>query len=153
MEQLFRLHYLHMVRLAMQLVDDQASAEDVVQEVFAALAAGKPSPEEPLRYLRTAVVNRARSHLRWRSLRRSLRLDPAPDAEPASAQSLREADRARVLTLVARLPTRQREVVVLRYYEQLDNSEIAHVLGTTVGAVTSSQAKAMASLRRFLEAT
>lgn len=72
--QLFRQHYLSLVRLALHLVDDQDSAEDVVQDVFVALQSSGRSVglDDPRRYLQTAVVNRSRSMLRRRTVARVL---------------------------------------------------------------------------------
>ncbi len=148
---LFRTHYLGLVRLAVQLVDDQDSAEDVVQDVFAALQTHPRCLEDPLRYLRTAVVNRSRSVLRHRRVVRRLIGDREREVEAADATSLRRAERVRVLGAVSRLPRRQREVVVLRYYEHLSVGEIGVVLGISPGAVSSSLTRALATLTELLE--
>jgi RNA polymerase sigma factor (sigma-70 family) len=140
-ESLYDRHYLALVRLARNLVDDLDSAEDVVQDVFAGL---KQLPDDPLSYLRVAVVNRARSALRRRKVARAflLRSGRPDDAEAADADVLRR----RLLTLIDRLPQRQREVVVLRYYEDLAVADIARVLRISPGAVSSSLARALDTL-------
>jgi RNA polymerase sigma factor (sigma-70 family) len=144
-ESLYDRHYLALVRLARNLVDDLDSAEDVVQDVFAGL---KQLPDDPLSYLRVAVVNRARSALRRRKVARAflLRSGRPDDAEAADADVLRADRRRRLLTLIDRLPQRQREVVVLRYYEDLAVADIARVLRISPGAVSSSLARALDTL-------
>jgi RNA polymerase sigma factor (sigma-70 family) len=142
---LFEKHYLALVRLAMRLVDDQDSAEDLVQDVFAAL----PSQlDDPQRYLRTAVVNRARSALRHRRVVRAFWARPhrLEDIESADEASLRSAARDHMLAAISRLPQRQREVVVLRYYEDLAVAEIAAVLDISPGSVSSALNRAMTTL-------
>lgn len=141
-------YYLPLVRLAAQLVDDLDTAEDVVQDVFVALS-GQGMPDDPLRYLRTAVVNRARSTLRRRrtarSYLRSVRLVEVIDVS-ADEPLLRSESGQRLLALVDTLPSRQREVVVLRYYEDLAVAEIAVVLGVSPGAVSSALGRALETL-------
>jgi RNA polymerase sigma factor (sigma-70 family) len=148
---LFEKHYLGLVRLAMRLVDDQASAEDLVQDVFAALPA---QVDDPPRYLRTAVVNRARSALRRRKVvRRFWARGQQPESiESADEPILRRADRDRMIAAIGRLPQRQREVVVLRYYEELAVAEIAAVLDTSPGSVSSALSRAMGALAAMIGA-
>lgn len=145
---LYRAHYLALVRLAVQLVDDQETAEDVVQDVFAALhrRGDAVALEDPKRYLASAVVNRARSALRRRRVARAFRPPREQPVEPADSSSLRAAERARVLTALDRLPRRQREVVVLRYYADLPVREIAAVLRIAPTAVSSSLSRALKTL-------
>jgi RNA polymerase sigma-70 factor (sigma-E family) len=148
-QQLFRQHYLGLVRLAMRLVDDQESAEDLVQDVFAALPRRFPdSVDEPLGYLRAAVVNRSRSALRRRMVARAFwsRHQVEDTVEAAERSTMRSADRVEMLQAIGRLPRRQREVIVLRYYEDLPVGEIASVLKTSPGAVSSALNRALAAL-------
>jgi RNA polymerase sigma factor (sigma-70 family) len=148
---LFAEHYLALVRLAMRLVDDQDSAEDLVQDVFAALPARL---DDAPRYLRTAVVNRARSALRRRRVVRAFwaRGHRMESIESADEPSLRRADRDRMLAAIGRLPQRQREVVVLRYYEELGVAEVAAVLKTSPGSVSSALSRAMSALAAMIGA-
>ncbi len=146
--ELFRAHYLGLVRLAMRLVDDQETAEDLVQDVFAAVAKHGRVPEAPLRYLRTAVVNRSRSALRRRRVARAFlagRREEGLAESPEDAGLRRDAHRD-MRAAIARLPIRQREVVVLRYYEDLPVGEIATALGVSPGAVSSALNRALATL-------
>lgn len=144
---LYAAHYLPLVRLALHLVDDLESAEDVVQDVFA--GAGRAlDAADPLRYLQAAVVNRSRSALRRRRAARAFAARPVRTAvaEGADAPALREDERATMLRALARLPLRQREVLVLRYYEELKVTEIAALLGINAGAVSTSISRALHSL-------
>ena len=144
-DELFAAHYVALVRLAVHLVDDLDTAEDLVQDVFAALPAG--GIEHPKRYLTTAVLNRARSVLRRRRVVRAFVPSRRDDfAAPADERALRSVERARLLAAIRRLPSRQREVVVLRYYEDLSVAEIATVLATSAGAVSSALNRALATL-------
>lgn len=148
---LYARHYVALVRLAVQLVDDLETAEDVVQDVFAAWPANS-SPAEPQRYLRSAVVNRSRSALRRRKTVRAFgrQLTAVPSAEPADTKLLRSERSRIVLALIDRLPRRQREVVILRYYEDLAISDIAAVLGIRASAVSTSLSRALATLAALL---
>src|SRR5579875_1785000 len=152
LDELFARHYLGLVRLAVHLVDDRESAEDVVQDVFAALDPDR-LPADPDRYLRTAVVNRSRSALRRRRVARTFAGRPGrlELAEPADAASLRTAERERTIAAIAALPRRQREAVVLRYYEDLPVADIAVVLGISAGSVSSALHRALTTLATTLE--
>lgn len=150
LEELFAAHYVALVRLAAQLVDDPDSAEDVVQDVFAALDPSRV--DDPLRYLRTAVVNRSRSVLRRRRTARAFagRSSRMELVEPADSGAVRTDERVRVLGAIDALPRRQREAVVLRYYEDLPVTEIAHLLDTTPSAVSSALTRALDTLATTL---
>lgn len=151
---LYRSHYRSLVRLAALLVDDLATAEEVVQDAFVALSRG-PGPSEAAKapaYLRAAVVNRARSELRKRGVRRRhLRTITAPGADPAADEPALAADEhARVLAALATLPPRQREVLVLRFYEDLSEAEIAAALGISPGSVKTHAHRGLAALESRL---
>jgi RNA polymerase sigma factor (sigma-70 family) len=148
-ESTYREHYLALVRLAVQLVDDQATAEDTVQEVFVALHRSGPVTgglTDAKSYLRTAVVNRCRSVLRRRRTARAWLRPALRFAEPADAGLLRQDRHDRMLGAVSRLAVRQREVLVLRYYEELTVPEIAQLLQISPGAVSSSLNRGLKSL-------
>jgi RNA polymerase sigma factor (sigma-70 family) len=150
--ELYREHYLGLVRLAMQLVDDQPSAEDLVQDVFARLQRRPVDFTDARRYLTTAVVNQARSTLRRRRVVRlhpvdaDLRSGSADAAESADAAVLRDSASASIWRAISRLPMRQRQVVVLRYYVDWSIAEIAEALGISRGATSSSLDRALKSL-------
>lgn len=147
---LHREHYLRLVRLAIQLVDDQPSAEDLVQDVFTRLHRSRHNLSrlnDPARYLTTAVVNQARSALRHRRVVRIHQSSRAhDDMESADAQVIRDATSALVWKAISRLPSRQKQVVVLRYYEDWSIPEIATALGISRGAASSSLDRALKSL-------
>jgi RNA polymerase sigma-70 factor (sigma-E family) len=151
---LHRTHAITLVRAAKLLLRDQQSAEDVVQDAFLSLYRALPGlrdHEQILPYLRAVVINRARSVLRAR--RRAQRHPAQPDLPEWSAEAaamVREDQRA-VLRAVAVLPRRAREVLVLRYYLDLTDNEIAATLGISRGTVSSVASRALAGLGRDLK--
>ncbi|MFG3510499.1 RNA polymerase sigma factor [Streptomyces sp. NPDC047821] len=152
---LYHAHRLGMVRLAVLLVDDLATAEDVVQDAFTALYRrhGEHISEvdNALGYLRTAVVNTSRSVLRRRRTARAW-TPPAPADVPSAEEHvvLDEAHRE-VLAALGRLTPRRRQVLVLRYWADLSEAEIADTLGISRGAVKSNASRALDALERILE--
>jgi RNA polymerase sigma-70 factor (sigma-E family) len=155
---LFREHHGDLVRLALLMVGDLATAEDVVQDVYLSLHARWTRAAEcqaPLAYVRAAVLNGCRSVLRRRGIARratALHKDSHRDEALASAESevILSEDRRRVLAALARLSRRRREVLVLRYYLGLSEAEIAAVLGISAGTVKSTAARALTALARDL---
>jgi RNA polymerase sigma-70 factor (sigma-E family) len=155
---LFRDHHAELVRLALLMVGDLATAEDVVQDVYASLHRGSRarSVEAPLPYVRAAVLNGCRSILRRRAIAHRVglahRASLNDETVRASAESevILSEDRRQVLSALARLPRRRREVLVLRYYLGLSEAEIAAVLGISAGTVKSTAARALAALARDL---
>lgn len=152
----YAAHRLALVRLAVLLVDETAAAEDVVQDAFAAFVARAPrvrDEQAALAYLRTSVVNGARSALRRRRTARGYTppQQVAPDG-PDDLAVLGEEHRE-VLAALATLPQRRREVVVLRYWSGLTEAEIAEALGISRGAVKSTASRALAQLEVALGAT
>jgi RNA polymerase sigma-70 factor (sigma-E family) len=153
-DDLYRTQSLALIRFALMLTGDQATAEDVVQEAFLGLYrswARISDPDNPLPYLRTAVLNAARSALRarrrnWARVLRSVSYDPP--VWSAEAAAMEHADRRAVLAAVARLPQRQREVLALRYYLNLSEQEIATQLGVARGTVSATTARAIATLTK-----
>lgn len=147
---LYREHRVGLVRLAVLLLGDRPSAEDAVQDVFAALWRRKHLPDGPA-YLRSAVVNRCRSAQRRGFLARRRR-PPAEEHVPGPEVPYEVGEEHRaVLGAIERLPRRQREVIVLRYYCDLSVAEVARTLGVHEGTVKAGSARALASLRRHLE--
>ena len=146
---LFRAYAVDLVRLAVLLLGDQATAEDVVQDVFARLqrSPGRLSGlAQPVPYLRTAVVNGCRSVHRSRRRALLLRVQHEPPVWSAEAAALAGEDRRAVLAAVARLSGRQREVLVLRYYAGLADQEIAAALQVSRGTVSSTISRALGAL-------
>jgi RNA polymerase sigma-70 factor (sigma-E family) len=151
---LYTAHYRSLVRLAALLLHDVAAAEDVVQDAFVAMHGSwrrLRDPEKALAYLRQAVVNRARSRLRHLKVVERKAPAPMPDAASAEYGALRELDRADVMAALRALPTRQREVLVLRYYTDLSEAQIADAMGISTGAVKSHASRGIAALRETLE--
>ena len=155
---LFQVHRLPMVRLARLLVDDLETAEDVVQDAFTALHrkwGSLASQDAAVGYLRTCVVNGSRSVLRRR---RTARANPWPEANrwtqdsPDSGVLLAEEHRE-VLAALRALPARQREVIVLRYWAELPEADIAAALGISVGSVKSSASRGREAIAAILGGT
>lgn len=137
-ESLYQREFRPMVRLATALVDAPEQAEEVVQEAFAALFLRYRVVEHPVAYLRVCVLNGGRRVLRRRRL---LRQQPPPAEEYGSLGF------NHVVDAVRRLPTKQRNVVMLRYELQLSDQEIADTLGIPLGTVKSTLHRALARLR------
>lgn len=134
----YQREFRPMVRLATALVDAPEQAEEVVQEAFAALFLRYRMVDNPAAYLRVCVLNGGRRVLRRRRL---LRRQPPPAQEHGSLGF------NHVVDAVRRLPTRQRNVVMLRYELQLSDQEIADTLGIPLGTVKSTLHRALARLR------
>jgi RNA polymerase sigma-70 factor (sigma-E family) len=155
LEHLYAAHWRGLVRLGVLLLRDQGAAEEVVQDAFVATHAHWSrlrDPERALAYLRTSVVNRSRSALRHRTVvdRHLARQRRPDDALAADRAVLADERRAAVLVALAQLSDRQREVVVLRYFLDLSEAEIAETLGISRGAVKSHASRAAAALRTSL---
>jgi RNA polymerase sigma-70 factor (sigma-E family) len=148
---LFAEHGDRLVGLACLLLRDQGDAEDVVQEAFLRLQRHAPSIETPSRevaYLRSVVLNLARSRLRRQRL--AVWKRPLPfvvGAGPDEVVELRDEQR-RVVTALRRLPARQRECLVLHYYDGLAHGEIAETLGLSVTSVRTHLQRGKTSLAR-----
>ncbi|MER5439492.1 SigE family RNA polymerase sigma factor [Streptomyces sp. NPDC002790] len=153
--ELYHAHRLRMVRLAVLLVDDLGTAEDVVQDAFTALYRrhGEHITEvdNALGYLRTAVVNTARSVLRRRRTARAWTPPPAGEAPSAEDSVVLDEAHREVLAALSRLTPRRREVLVLRYWADLSEAEIAATLGISKGAVKSNASRALDALEKSLE--
>ena len=149
---LFRAHHLELVRLALVMVGDLATAEDVVQDAFERLHRGwhgLRQPSSSLAYVRASVLNGCRSAHRRAAVARK----HAPRlAEPPSRSGPDAAadDRGELAGALRRLPRRQREVLVLRYYLDLDVAEIAGTLRIAPSSVRAANARGLAALARAL---
>ena len=151
--ELFRQHHLELVRLALLVVGDLGTAEDVVQDAFEQLHRRWQSlrrESSALDYARSAVLNRGRSVLRRRAVARkhepslAARDYPAPDAAAALEQ------RSEFLDAFRLLPRRQREVLALRFYLDLSITDTAGLLRISESAVRSTTSRALAALSRIL---
>ena len=154
----FRARHLELVQLAALLLGDRAAAEDVVQDVFARVwegrhrlaAAGFTAP-----YFYRAVVNGCRSVHRRRQVtsRFGTTAEASLLAEPGACPEeavLRADEDQRVLRALAALPRRQREALILRYYQRLSEAEIAAAMAISPGTVKSTTARGLAALGRRL---
>jgi RNA polymerase sigma-70 factor (sigma-E family) len=134
------------------LTGDRHDAEDVVQTALAATALGwhrVRSRDNPEGYVRRAIVTTHLNRQRRRPWRERPSADvPEPPAPPAPGDDLDERDA--MWRVLATLPARQRAVLVLRYYEDLSEADIADVLGCSRGTVKSQAAKALERLRQSL---
>jgi RNA polymerase sigma-70 factor (sigma-E family) len=154
---LYQAHGVGLIRLAVVMLGDRPAAEDVVQEAFCGLYRRWDRLDDPgnaLRYVRSSVLNGCRSVLRNRG-----RLRPRPGgSQPGGADTAESAESAAlvgeehraVLAALRRLPGRQREALVLRFYLELSEAEIAQSMGVSQGTVKSTVSRALAALGRLL---
>ena len=153
---LYAAHYRSLVRLSALLLRETATAEEVVQDAFVALHGSwrrLDDPDRALAYLRRSVVNGVRSVQRHRVVADRHAPAPLPAAASAEHGAMLALEHAEVLTALRTLPSRQREVLVLRYYVDLSEADIAEALGISRGAVKSHASRGMAALRLALETT
>jgi RNA polymerase sigma-70 factor (sigma-E family) len=151
---LYGEHYRALVRLAALLVRDIATAEEVVQDSFIAMHASwrrLRDTDKALSYLRQAVVNKSRSVLRHRVVMDRNAPKPPPDVASAEQGAISLLERSAVIAALRKLPVRQREAIVLRYYADLSEAQIASTMGISRGAVKSHTARGMSALRTGLE--
>lgn len=151
--ELYAAHRLGLVRMAVLLVDDLGTAEDVVQDAFTAFAARRTALRESgaaLGYLRVSVVNGCRSTLRRRRTARAY--TPPHEVEPdgPDARAVLSEEHREVLAALDQLAPRQREVLVLRYWSGLSEAEIAEALDISRGAVKSTASRALTALQKLL---
>ena len=163
---LYAEHALGLVRLAVVVTGDRAAAEDIVQDAFLGLYRRwdrVPGMTAPLAYLRVSVLNGCRTALRrrsrlglWPGACPGIDLDEAGRdglgglAESAEASVLLGEEKRTVAAALWKLPRRQREAVVLRYYLDLSIEETAQVMGISLGTVKSATHRALAAVGRIL---
>lgn len=153
LEDLYRTHRMRLVRLAILLVDEQATAEDVVQEAFAGLHRNWGTLRDEnaaVGYLRTAVVNGSRSVLRRRKTARDYVPPHAPNARSAESLAMLSTEHQAVVNALGTLPDRQREVLVLRYYGGMSEAEISEIAGISKGTVKSTASRALEALQKAI---
>ena len=153
-EALFRSEYRSLVRLAALLLDDRGAAEEVVQDAFVQLQVGWDRVRDPARapaWLRSAVLNGARSRLRRRGVRRR-HLQAVPVHHESAAEGAERSDEhRRVMAALRTLPPRQREALVLKFYAELSEAETAAAMGVSAGSVKTHVHRGLAALERLLE--
>lgn len=152
---IFQQHRIGMLRLALLLVDDQQTAEDVVQDAFSGFYRAYSQivdPAKAVAYLRSAVLNNARSALRRRGTARAYVAPHPVNARSAESMAMLDFEHAAVVLALRELPPRQREILVLRYYEDLSEAEIADMTGLARGTVKSTASRGLDGLERILAA-
>jgi RNA polymerase sigma-70 factor (sigma-E family) len=155
LEDLYRQHRMRLVRLAILLVDEPATAEDVVQEAFTGLHRNWSRLRDAaaaVGYLRTAVVNGSRSVLRRRKTAREYVPPHAVNARSAESLAMLSSEHQAVVSALSKLPPRQREVLVLRYYGGLSEAEISEAAGISKGTVKSTASRALEALQKAMQA-
>jgi RNA polymerase sigma-70 factor (sigma-E family) len=151
---LYEAHALGLIRLAVIMLGDRPSAEDVVQDAFCGLYRRwrtLTDTEKALSYVRSSVLNGARTVLRRRAKGRLESPGFDEPAESAESLALVSEEHREVLAGIRRLPGRQREALVLRYYLDLNELQIATTMGISRGTVKSTTSRALATLGRILE--
>jgi RNA polymerase sigma-70 factor (sigma-E family) len=150
----YQNHYTSLLRLAALLLDDVGSCEDVVQEAFIRVHAARSrvrEPEKLLAYLRQTVVNLSRSTLRRRLIGLRLLPKPLPDAASAEEGAYDALERDALIQALRGLQRRQREVLVLRYYGDLTEAQVAEALGVSIGSVKAYGSRGIEALRARME--
>ena len=151
--EIYDAHFKSLVRLAVLLVRDVQTAEEVVQDSFEAMHLASRrlrDSERALQYLRQTVVNKSRSVLRHRKVVEMHAPKPGPDEPSAEHAAMAILERSAVAAALRALPERQREAIALRYYADFSEADIAQAMGISKGAVKSHTARAMASLKTML---
>ncbi|WP_078614758.1 SigE family RNA polymerase sigma factor [Streptomyces collinus] len=152
----YRAHYRSLLGLAALLLDDTASCEDVVQEAFIRVHSARKrvrDPEKTLAYLRQTVVNLSRSALRRRILGLKLLSKPMPDMASAEEGAYDQLERRDLIKAMKNLQRRQREVLVLRYFADMTEAQVAETLGISLGSVKAYGSRGIAALRVAMEKT
>jgi RNA polymerase sigma-70 factor (sigma-E family) len=153
---LYREHALGLTRLALVMVGDRQTAEDIVQDAFCGLHrswARLRDPDKALPYVRSAVLNGCRSQFRRQKAARLARSDYEgyiPPTWSAESAALASAERREVLQALAGLPVRQREALVLRFCLDMSQADIASAMNISRGTVKSTVARGLAALRQLL---
>ncbi|MFG3099672.1 SigE family RNA polymerase sigma factor [Streptomyces sp. NPDC048182] len=146
----YRAHYRSLLGLAALLLDDTASCEDVVQEAFIRVHSARKrvrDPQKTLAYLRQTVVNLSRSALRRRILGLKLLSKPMPDMASAEEGAYDQLERDSLIKAMKGLQRRQREVLVLRYFADMTEAQVAETLGISLGSVKAYGSRGIAALR------
>jgi len=152
-EAIYQATALSLIRMAYVMLDDLPGAEDVVQEAFCGLYRRwehVQDTDRALHYVRRSVLNGCRSALRRRAVRRRGLPGGTDLAASAEAMVLSGEERDDVVRALAGLPFRQREVLVLRFYLELPDEQIAQVMGIGQSTVRSTAFRALAALGRTL---
>jgi RNA polymerase sigma-70 factor (sigma-E family) len=152
---LYETYAVGLIRLAIIMLGDRAAAEDVVQDAFCGLYRRwdyLDDQAKALPYVRSAVLNGCRNQVRARirAQRRTLVATGGAGVPSAEEDVLLAEEHAEVLAALRRLPARQREALVLRFYLNLAEPEIAATMGVSTGTVKSTTSRALAALAKLL---
>jgi RNA polymerase sigma-70 factor (sigma-E family) len=153
---LYKDHALGLTRLALVMVGDRQAAEDIVQDAFCGLYRcwhRLRDTEKALSYVRSAVLNGCRSEFRrHRGAITGLTAPEVylPPAWSAESAALASAERREVIQALRRLPARQREALVLRYFMELSEADTAATMNVSRGTAKSSVARGLSALRQLL---
>ena len=142
-DEFYAARYAWAVRLAYGLTGDRGVAEQLAQDAFVRMAAKFETVDQPVAYLRTAVVNATRSHGRRLAVERR---QAHRTADPSTPDHLVE-----FVDVLNGLPQRQRTAVVLRYLDGMDDEQIADLLHCRLGTVRSLVSRGLANLREVLK--
>jgi RNA polymerase sigma-70 factor (sigma-E family) len=151
---MYDTEYRSLVRMSAVLLGDVASAEEIVQDSFIAVHAawrGLRDIDKGVHYLRRTVMNRSRSLLRHRVVVDKHMPASEPDMPSAEQVAIAALQRAAVVAALRTLPARQREALVLRFYLDLSEEQVAAAMQISQGAVKSHTARGKAALRSLLE--
>lgn len=154
LRELYDAQWSGMVRLASLMLGSSDRAEEIVQDGLVAVHQRRDqfdSLGHAGAYLRMTVVNRCRSAHRHRAVVNRYRPDPTPGVETPEAAATRQETHDEVMEALRSLPQRQREVLILRFYSEASEAEIAETLGISRGAVKSHAHRGVQALRGVLE--
>jgi RNA polymerase sigma-70 factor (sigma-E family) len=148
---LYEAHYRKLVKLASFYTDDTETAEEVVQDAFLKLLKGNYRIDtNPGAYLRSMVLNGARSQLRKRKVRRDYVPDTPRPVDAAEIGGVAAAASTEIVAALRTLPEKQSAVLVLRYFLDLSEADIAETLGIARGSVKSHASRGLAKLARMI---
>lgn len=151
---LYREHAVGLIRLAHVMLANRAAAEDVVQDAFFGLYRRwnqLDSKDRALGYVRSSVLNGCRTALRRRAHEAGDFGVSDPPAVSAEAIALISEERQELARALWRLPDRQREVLVLRYYLDLPDDQVAQDLGVAPSTIRSIRRRALSALKRSIK--
>jgi RNA polymerase sigma-70 factor (sigma-E family) len=147
--------YRSLVRMSAVMLGDVGSAEEVVQDSFIAVHAawrGLRDVDKAVRYLRRSVLNRSRSVLRHRAVVDRYMPKQEPEMPSAEQAAMTRLEHSAVISALRSLPDRQREALVLKFYLDLSEEQVAAAMKVSTGAVKSHISRGKAALRGVLEA-
>jgi RNA polymerase sigma-70 factor (sigma-E family) len=152
---MYDAEYRSLVRMSAVMLGDVGSAEEVVQESFIAVHAawrGLRDMDKAVHYLRRSVLNRSRSVLRHRAVVDRHMAKHVPEMPSAEQAAMVLLERSAVISALRSLPERQREALVLKFYLDLSEEQVAAAMNISAGAVKSHTSRGKAALRSVLEA-